>query len=123
MLRIPTQGFNVSFDAILEVSALWRGQDRAAAGLRRHDALILHEETVNDMRIVEQHSHLSGFEAMLINTPRAWNDIRETIDAVTVHHSDEQPGATARVGSMSLGCADLINTFEQEFAMRGWSQP
>lgn len=76
------------------------------------------------MRIVEQHSHLNGWEHILVHNPGVWTDIQDIIGAIDVEKADvTEPGENGMAGrQLYLPTQQFRERFEAAFLARKWRE-
>lgn len=73
------------------------------------------------MRIVEQYSHLNGYEHILVHKPEAWREIVDVISAVDAESCRTKLSAErGMVGKALFAPRALNKRFHEEFGQRGW---
>ena len=75
------------------------------------------------MRIVEQYSHLNGYEHILVHKPEVWGDIVNVIsriDAETCRTKESKE--RGMVGRMLFSPTHLNCRFHEEFDLRDWHE-
>jgi hypothetical protein len=75
------------------------------------------------VRIVEQYSHLNGWEHIQVHKPQVWQDIVDVVglvdaEACRTKVSKEQ----GMVGRMLFSPAALNQRFHEEFSHRAWRE-
>lgn len=75
------------------------------------------------MRIVEQYSHLNGYEHILVHKPQVWQDIVDVIGLIDAEACRTKVSKEKRMVGRMLLSPDCLNTrFKQEFAARSWHE-
>lgn len=75
------------------------------------------------MRIVEQYSHLNGWEHIQVHKPQVWRDVIETIASIDASvHQTKISKEKRMVGKKLLSPTDLNLAFKAEFNARGWTE-
>lgn len=75
------------------------------------------------MRIVEQYSHLNGYEHILVHKPQAWQDIVAVIGLIDAEACRTKVSKEKRmVGRMLFAPECLNRRFKEEFASRAWHE-
>lgn len=75
------------------------------------------------MRIVEQYSHLNGYEHILVHKPQVWQDIVDVIGLVDAEACrTKESKERGMVGRMLFSPAHLNRRFHEEFDQRGWRE-
>lgn len=75
------------------------------------------------MRIVEQYSHLNGYEHILVHKPDAWQDIVEVINAVDAEACRTKVSREkGRIGKLLYSPDALNKQFKEAFAARSWHE-
>ena len=76
------------------------------------------------MRILAQHSHLNGYEHLLIHGPHVWRDITDSIDAVDTDAWRSEALLDQIMNARPLPEISVLNArFASEFWRRGWREP
>jgi hypothetical protein len=75
------------------------------------------------MRIVEQYSHLNGWEHIMVHKPEVWTDITGVLDLIDAENcrtkvSKEQ----GMVGKLLFSPEAINGRFKAEFAQRDWRE-
>ncbi len=75
------------------------------------------------MRIVEQYSHLNGWEHIQVHRPQVWTDIVEVIGLIDAEEVRTKVYEERRkVGCMFFSPEHLNIRFKEEFSQRGWHE-
>lgn len=75
------------------------------------------------MRIIEQYSHLNGWEHILVHKPQAWDEICEVISLVDAEQvRTKESKERGMVGRMLFSPTHINQRFKEEFASRGWQE-
>lgn len=76
------------------------------------------------MRIVEQHSHLNGWEHIMVHKPDIWAQIEEVIATVDAQNTrDKKSIEKGMLDEPVYSPAHLNNQFWGELSARGWHEP
>lgn len=75
------------------------------------------------MKIVQRHSHLNGWEYLMVHQPQIWREIEATIKAVDAEKCRTKRSEEARKqGRLLYSPIDLNKEFTETFGKRRWVQ-
>lgn len=75
------------------------------------------------MRIVEQYSHLNGYEHILVHKPEVWDEIVDVIHSVDAEACRTKVSRErGRAGRLLYSPEGLNRNFKEAFATRGWQE-
>jgi Restriction endonuclease BglII len=75
------------------------------------------------VRIVEQYSHLNGWEHIQVHKPQVWTDIVDVISRIDGDEVRTKVSKERRIaGKMLLSPEHLNRRFTEEFSQRGWEE-
>lgn len=75
------------------------------------------------MRIVEQYSHLNGWEHIMVHKPEVWTEITTVIDLIDAENCRTKVSKEkGMVGKLLLSPEGINSRFKEEFSQRDWRE-
>jgi hypothetical protein len=75
------------------------------------------------MQIIEQYSHLNGWEHIMVHKPEVWDEITAVIDLIDAEVCRTKVSKEkGRVGTLLFSPEDINSRFKKEFSQRDWRE-